>query len=564
MKLVEVSLGGVARFAGSCFFRRNAIGITTGLRCVHAPSSPHLVNLAANQKGMLFRNFSSVYDDSKDDMKLTVMDLLRDIGFTLEQKDRIAPNLSVVSQPVKVHAPSVRLRSMVGRFGRSYRALDSIQLNSPGSCQRTQVLRYIASECSMDPSKVISAVQLLEKAANHWSSYDAVPLTAYDRIQESCTPIYDHLFRLLLQENAIEGMQSLLEIREDLLRWIPCLASTDDRQAKLLNQLKRMDSFLQQLLSSWIVPGLIEFRRLTYEETSASIVERMVRNEKVHAVTSLDDLRKRLGPGRRVFALFHPCIPGEPLFVLYVALKEEVPSSMEQIHSIDRDNFAAHPTVATFYSISSLRSGLSGMGLAEHLIHSAVEYLQGTVPSILTFCTLSPVPGFCTWLGEKMKRSSDSEQSLPVPSDTVIATVREIIGESESSDSTFEILDASLNRLTTIKDNRTMDNEPLLEALRPWLMACAAQFLAREKHRRKPLDRVARFHIANGAILDRIHWKADLSRTGWTKSLGIMVTYRYDLTVLSENRLLYHQMSETNSTDPIPLGSEMEDLLLKT
>ena len=506
---------------------------------------------------------------------MTVLEFLKKhIDTSLSQKDTaVTPNLSVFSQTNKFNASSATLRSKIGRFGHLYRNLPSIQLNSPESCQRIHVLEYLATECSMVPSKVENAVRLLEKAASRTNSFDTIPLTAYTRLQESCTPTYEWLFHLVIQDHCVEGMQSVLEIREDLLRWIPCLASTDEQQAKLLNHLKRMDTFLQQLISSWMVPGLVEFRRLTYEETSASILEVMVRNEAVHPVASLEDLRNRLGPGRRVFALFHHCLPDEPLFVLYVALRKAIPVSMHQIHSIDRNNFEERPSVATFYSISNLRSGLGGMGLAENLIQNAVEHIQATIPSIETFCTFSPMPTFRTWLTDRMSHPNDMDP-IPLPSSTVVSQARTILGTDEEP--TASALVAALDHLVAPypdRPNRTsVDNannitgyndiDLLLETLRPWLMECAAHYLAREKHRRKPLDRVARFHIGNGAILDRLHWKADLSRKGWISSWGVMVTYRYDLDLLSEHRSNFNDMSEDNaSTYQIPVGDDMESLL---
>ncbi|KAL7579982.1 hypothetical protein ACA910_004975 [Epithemia clementina (nom. ined.)] len=591
----------------SCWIRRAALSLARTTRKIPPSPPPPLSSKAAgvdycgrpyntiieiSGKMAITRSFTSTATTNDNCYDGATIELLQNISTALSQKDAaVAPNLSVMSkssQPSKLHTPSIWLRSVAGRFGRSYRKLHPIALNSPDSCQRTRVLRHIATDMNMDPSRVAVAVQLFEKAASHQSSLDSIPLTAYTRLHESCSPVYEELFRLVIQDHAAEGMQSVLEIREDLVLWIHCLASTNEQQAKLINKLKRLDGFLQNLMSSWMVPGLIQFRRLTYDETSASILERIVKNEAVHPVTSLDDLRKRLGPGRRVFALFHPCLPAvEPLYVLYVALLDNAPSSMDQIHSIDRENYAEKPTVATFYSISSLRSGLSGMGLAEHLIHSAVENIQDTLPTIKTFCTLSPLPTFRTWLTERIHcPDANVFDSLPSPSNACVDAVKEYLGSETPGGSTSGTLAAALDCLanarqsapnrqsqTTTKqslsvegsglDDDTRDN--ILEALRPWLMECAAHYLVREKHRRKPLDGVARFHIGNGAVLDRLHWKADLSRTGWIKSWGIMVTYRYDLDSLPENRFNYDSITTSETKNgtayQIPLGADIQRLL---
>ena len=41
-------------------------------------------------------------------------------------------------------------------------------------------------------------------------------------------------------------------------------------------------------------------------------------------------------------------------------------------------------------------------------------------------------------------------------------------------------------------------------------------------------DPVARFHLNNGAKLERINWLADISKKGLRESLGLMVNYLYE------------------------------------
>ncbi|HTX55022.1 MAG TPA: malonyl-CoA decarboxylase family protein, partial [Candidatus Baltobacteraceae bacterium] len=48
-------------------------------------------------------------------------------------------------------------------------------------------------------------------------------------------------------------------------------------------------------------------------------------------------------------------------------------------------------------------------------------------------------------------------------------------------------------------------------------------------------DPVARFHLHNGARLDRINWGADLSRRGLQQSLGTMVNYVYEPSTIERN-----------------------------
>ena len=75
-------------------------------------------------------------------------------------------------------------------------------------------------------------------------------------------------------------------------------------------------------------------------------------------------------------------------------------------------------------------------------------------------------------------------------------------------------------------------------------MRLAANYLAFEKHRNRPLDAVARFHCRNGAEMFRLNWLADLSRKGLSNSMGIMINYRYSLDSIEQNHLRYEQDGE--------------------
>ena len=70
-------------------------------------------------------------------------------------------------------------------------------------------------------------------------------------------------------------------------------------------------------------------------------------------------------------------------------------------------------------------------------------------------------------------------------------------------------------------------------------MPLCAHYLVNEKRGREPLDPVARFHLKNGARLDRINWLADTSATGMKQSAGLMANYVYDVADLERNHELY-------------------------
>jgi len=259
--------------------------------------------------------------------------------------------------------------------------------------------------------------------------------------------------------------------------------------------------------------------------TPAACIETIAKQEAVHPVKSLDDLRNRLGPDRRVFGLFHPLLPSnQPLVVLHVSLqKHDIPSSMEQVHlSSSADN----PRVAAFYSISNLQSGLSGVGLGEFLIKEAVQLLRGELPTLDTFVTLSPIPRFRKWLEDKVIHERGK---FEVPSHKLIddANLLSRLARGLRCNDEGEALSVLVSELADqgpeSAQSLMLGDEAVVEEV---LTRLAARYLAVEKHRRKPLDGVARFHVANGAELSIINWMADPSSKGWRNSFGLMVNYR--------------------------------------
>ena len=63
----------------------------------------------------------------------------------------------------------------------------------------------------------------------------------------------------------------------------------------------------------------------------------------------------------------------------------------------------------------------------------------------------------------------------------------------------------------------------------------AHYFLKARRGDGRVIDSVARFHLGNGARLERINWLADLSVKGLFESYGVMVNYLYDLAEIERN-----------------------------
>jgi malonyl-CoA decarboxylase len=347
------------------------------------------------------------------------------------------------------------------------------------------------------------------------------------RLQDACTPQYERLFHIVLAEDARKGIQFLVQLREDLLNFIK-IQNADGNESLVAN-LKLMDASLRSLLAFWFSAETLEIRRITYQFTSAAIIETIAVKEAVHPVRSLDDLRTRLGPDKRVFCAFHPLWPEEPLVFVHVALRHSIPSAMVEVltSQANVDLF----TVATMYSISATQSGLSGIDLGHSLLQKAMTLLRQEIPSLSIFVTLSPIPGFRNWMKEKLLSLQRGGKFLD---------------SSFLSEQDLKLLCTSLNCSTKedaldslckgLEDPWKLMDSPAAEHLRPLFLKLATRYLVLEKHRRKPLDGVARFHIQNGAELMRLNYKADLSRKGIHNSLGMMVNYQYPLERVEQNR----------------------------
>jgi malonyl-CoA decarboxylase len=292
---------------------------------------------------------------------------------------------------------------------------------------------------------------------------------------------------------APRGTSQLVAMREDLLTAMkadPALAVAD--------------ADFRHLFGSWFNRGFLTLQRIDWS-TPAHILEKIIRYEAVHAITSWDDLRLRLEPAdRRCFAFFHPALAGEPLIFVEVALTRDVPSSIAPLLSIARVPVAPErASTAVFYSISNCQRGLRGISFGNFLIKQVAEDLKRELPSLNTFVTLSPVPGLCRWF----------------------ATLR---SQNDMPDSA---LASALGEIDPPGWHRTPSR-----VLRESLSRAAVRYLFQAKDATgKPIDSVARFHLGNGARLERLNWMGDVSENGLAQSAGFMVNYLYDLAAVQHN-----------------------------
>jgi malonyl-CoA decarboxylase len=272
--------------------------------------------------------------------------------------------------------------------------------------------------------------------------------------------------------------------------------------------LAALDRDVVHLLASWFNRGFLVLRRIDWS-TPANILEKIIRYEAVHEIRDWDDLRRRIDPAdRRCYAFFHPALVDEPLIFVEVALTESIPGAIAPLLAEDRQPVPIERArTAVFYSISNTQRGLGGISFGNFLIKQVVEELRRELPKLENFVTLSPVPGFMPWL----KKASD----LPVTDE------ERVLLENLERPDWFEDAELATQLRSVV--------EPL----------AAYYFLKARTPKGRPIDSVARFHLGNGARLERIDWLGDLSPKGLRESAGIMVNYLYRLEDIEKNHEAY-------------------------
>jgi malonyl-CoA decarboxylase len=306
------------------------------------------------------------------------------------------------------------------------------------------------------------------------------------------------LRRLNLAPN---GTAALVHMREQL---IDVLGHRDDLSA--------VDEDFVHLFSSWFNRGFLVLRRIDWS-TPAIVLDKIIRYEAVHEISDWDDLRRRIEPvDRHCYAFFHPALVDDPLIFVEVALTRDIPDAIAPILSPARELMEADKMrTAVFYSISNCQHGLAGVTFGNFLIKQVVEEISRELPKLATFVTLSPVMNFAAWLAHE--RGQENSAAL-----------------SEADKALFAALD---------DPNWWRDEETAARLQNPLMRAAAWYFLRASGERGLPVDAVARFHLGNGARLERINWLADTSDKAIAQAHGLMVNYLYELDDIEKNHEAY-------------------------
>ncbi|WP_431269327.1 malonyl-CoA decarboxylase domain-containing protein [Dankookia sp. P2] len=273
--------------------------------------------------------------------------------------------------------------------------------------------------------------------------------------------------------------------------------------------------------------------------------------EAVHRIRTWRDLKNRLDSDRRCYAFFHPRMPEEPLIFVEVALVKGMSDSVQRL--LDEKAPVLDPAAADtaiFYSINNCQRGLDGISFGNFLIKRVVSLLQAELKNIRAFATLSPIPGFSRWLAAQLaegdpalieeeaaavlRQHAPGSLALPAPASP---------GASAGMLAAPILVETPVQTLARVLARRGWQREEALaKALEPVLLRACARYLLNESARakaRRARDPVAHFHLSNGARVERLNWRADVSEKGMKESCGLMVNYLYDPARIEENHEAY-------------------------
>lgn len=373
-------------------------------------------------------------------------------------------------------------------------ATDLLELYAAADdAQRLAFFTHLASEFNPDEAALLAT----------WERYRKQGVSALPALAKAVESPRQELFRRL--NLAPGGTAALVRMRADLLRHI-------DKQNPALSI---VDADLTHLLKSWFNRGFLEMRAINWS-SPASLLERVIRYEAVHHISNWSELRSRLDPeDRRCFGFFHPAMPDEPLIFVEVGLTKGIPDSIQGMLAPDRKIIAANSAnTAVFYSISNCQTGLRGISFGHFLIKQVAIDLKRELPGLNCFVTLSPIPGLMKYLDSVVKDAAGK---------TLVA------------------------RLKTPTTSSRQDDKAAKDFL---LKHAITYFIEERTPQGKSLDPVARFHLGNGARLERLNWLADISPNGIAQSGGLMVNYLYDIPHIEECHEAYVSRGDITVGEP--------------
>jgi malonyl-CoA decarboxylase len=353
---------------------------------------------------------------------------------------------------------------------------------------RHAFLRLISLAFGPAPERVAKAHEAYQQAVGTGGQWDAEA--------ELRAALRSARIRILTQFNAIpQGVKFLVDLRADLLGYL-------EEDAELAP----LDRELELRLAAWFDVGFLELQRITWN-SSAALLEKLIQYEAVHEIRSWTDLKNRLDSDRRLYAFFHPRMPMEPLIFVEVALTDHLADSVQALLDEHAPVFdSRRADTAIFYSISNTQAGLRGVSFGSFLLKRVIDDLQRDFPKLRHFATLSPLPGLASWARKNPQALVDAGLEL----DAAQLAAGEWVQNRASARRINDVLVQLTARYLTLAKASRGDG-------------------------RQPLDPVARFHLGNGARIERINPLGDASPKGMQQSFGVMVNYLYDPDSLEDN-----------------------------
>ena len=443
-------------------------------------------------------------------------------------------------------------RARVEEVAASYLRLD------PGG--RAELFALVAEQAGLDVNGVNLAVAAFEATAHRPTG--AVPASpaevarAAAALRAALHPGWERLFRLLCSLDG--GVKLAVDLRADLLGVLADARHAEPGEAVADPALMAcLDDDLKAVLKSSVDLGLLELRRVTWD-TSASFLEKLIRYEAVHAITSWEDLKNRLRGDRRCYAFVHPGLPDEPLIFVEVALVDGMSDRIGPLLDLASPvGEASGADTAIFSSISACQEGLSGISLGDFLIKRVVGDLRRDLPGLRRFATLSPVPGFRSWMAACLASEPgvllellDADQRRALADHSPGRAPGQVSGHAADQgprERPHEVTDSEttpdgVEGLAAIAADPAWPSHPdAVEPLRPVILRLAAHYLTKVRRDGHSADPVAHFHLSNGARIERINWAANRSPLGVQESLGVMVNYAYDPERIEANHMDYRR-----------------------
>lgn len=406
----------------------------------------------------------------------------------------------------------VSARARAAELGEAY-----LVLNANG---RRRFLTLLAEEYDVDNEAVEKTILARREAEDH--------LEERRLTFELRNLLEPPRAKILKQFNGLQGgVKFLVDLRAELMRW------AKDNQA-----LQDLDKDLYRLLVSWFDIGFLDLQRVTWN-SSAALLEKFIQYEAVHEIRSWKDLKNRLEHDRHCYAFFHPSMPDEPLIFVEVALVNGIATNVhdlldEQAPLTDTDKV----NTAVFYSISNCQAGLAGVSFGNFLIKRVVADLVADLPGLKNFATLSPIPGFSKWL----ENLAETEEPENAGEEKFAQLAAEILQQLDELDDGSELFSSEQN--TSRFDERDLK-------LQQSLLSLCAHYLLKARRGSQAEDRVAHFHLTNGARIKQINWAANLSDKGMKQSYGMMVNYLYDLPSIEKQHEAYRSNSTVSATTAV-------------